>query len=336
MRVFRKFRAVFLVLVFMFTVSACAHNNSVIRKSEKPQITFLLAENQGADYPTTRASLKFSALVYDRTKGRIKIDVYPSAQLGEEKAALEQIQIGAIDFLRVHSSPLAEFNAQFAIFSLPYVFESDAHLWKFLGGKMAGQMLDNLQSSKMQGLAYYTNGARNLYFSKPVYGLEDLKGRRVRVQQNKVTMDMISALGAVPVPMPYAEVLSSLQEGSIDGAENNFPSYFTSNHYQYARYCILSRHQRAPEILLISKLTWDKLSPEDQKIIKQAAVEASQFQRQLWSEFERESEERLRKSGITIIEVENLDSWREATKPVYEKHDAALQQELQAIHEARP
>jgi tripartite ATP-independent transporter DctP family solute receptor len=318
----------------IFLISGCDTKIST-KKREVPQVTFLLAENQGPDYPTTVSSRKFADLVYRRTQGRIKIDVYPSAQLGDEKVAIEQIQIGAIDFMRVHSSPLAEFNKQFAVLSLPYIFDNEEHMWRFLESEMGIMMLNNLSSSKMQGLAYYDNGARSLYVRKPVDSLEALKGLKIRVQQNKVTMDMISAWGASPIPMQYGDTLNSLQNGVIDGAENNFPSYFTSKHYQYAPYCLLSKHQRAPEVLLISKLTWDKLSSDDQIIIRQSAKEAAQFQRKIWHTFEKQSEDSLRRAGVKIIEVDNIKQWHKAVKPVLTKYQKTLNKELEAIEKAR-
>jgi tripartite ATP-independent transporter DctP family solute receptor len=322
------------ITLLIFLIFGCDSKNS-IKKRDAPQVTFLLAENQGLNYPTTISSLKFADLVYQRTQGRIKIDVYPSAQLGDEKAAIEQIQIGVIDFLRVHSSPLAEFNRQFAVLSLPYIFESEDHMWKFLEGEMGYKMLNNLSISKMQGLAYYDNGARNLYFTKAVASLAALKSLNIRVQQNRVTMDMITALGAKPVPIQYGDTLAALRNGAIDGAENNFPSYFTSEHYRYAPYCVLSKHQRAPEVLLISKLTWDKLSREDQAVIRQSASEAAKFQRQIWKVFEKDSEAKLRQAGVKIIEITDFKPWQTAVEPVLDKHRAVLEKELAAVERAR-
>ena len=305
-------------------------------KTEKQaQYTFRLAENQPPDYPTTVASKKFAELVEARTQGRIKIAVYPSAQLGEEKSVIEQVQLGAIEFTRVHASPLAEFNKQFGVLSLPYIFDSDEHMWRFLGGEMGEKMLKNLDTTRMMGLAYYDNGARSFYFTKPVKTLADLKGLKIRVQQNRVTMEMVSALGASPTPMPYGQVFSALQTGVIDGAENNYPSYYTSSHYQVAKNFILNKHQRTPEVLLISKITWDKLSEADRKVLKESAVEAGKYQRELWSKFEKESEAKLRAAGVTIDEVKDYGPWKLAVKPVIDKYGAEFQAELEAIDKAR-
>lgn len=321
------------VLIAGLLLAGCGTKNTA---DQAPKTTiFRLAENQPPDYPTTVASKKFAELVNERTKGRIKIEVYPSGQLGDEKSVIEQVQMGAIAFTRVHSSPLAEFNKSFSVFSLPYIFESENHMWKFLEGDMGTKMLDNLASSKMQGLAYYDNGARSLYFKKSVKSLEEIKGLKIRVQQNRVTMEMINALGGSPTPMPYGEVFSSLQTGVIDAAENNFPSYYTSNHYQVAKFCLLNKHQRAPEVLLMSKVAWDKMLEEDKKILKQSALEAGKYQRQLWTAFEKDSEAKLRAAGVTIAEVADFKPWQAAVKPVIDKYGTEFKAEMEAIEKAR-
>lgn len=331
----KKFLAVILCgLLAGSVLTGCGSKSASEDKAQKP-MKFRLAENQPPGYPTTVASQKFAELVKERTNGRITIDVYPSGQLGEEKAVIEQIQLGAIEFTRVHSSPLAEFNKQFSVFSLPYIFDDEAHMWRFLEGEMGTKMLDNLSASRMQGLAYYDNGARSFYFKKDVTSLDEIKGMKIRVQQNKVNMDMISAFGASPTPMPYGEVFSSLQTGVIDAAENNFPSYYTSNHYQAAKFCLLDKHQRAPEVLLISKVVWDKLSADDKKILKQAALEAGQYQRKLWSDFEKDSETNLRAAGVSITEVKDFAPWKAAVQPVIEKYKGDFKAEFEAIDKAR-
>lgn len=301
----------------------------------EPQYTFRLADTHPPDYPTVIGDKKFAELVNQRTNGRIKIDVFPSAQLGEEKAVIEQVQLGAIEMARVNASPLAEFNKQFSVLSLPYVFDSEEHLWKFLEGDMGMKMLDNLEKSKMKGLAYYDSGARSFYSRKPLKSMDDLKGLKIRVQQSKVNIDLVSALGASATPMPYGEVFSALQTGVIDAAENNFPSYFSSNHYQVAKNYILDRHQRTPEVLLISKVVWDKLSEEDRKIIKEAALESVKTQKEAWKKYEKEAEAKLRAAGVTFTEVNDVKPWQEAVKPVVEKYGSEFKDVMEAIEKAR-
>lgn len=187
----------------------------------------------------------------------------------------------------------------------------------------------------MKGLAYYSSGARSFYSNKPVTSIADLKGQKIRVIQNKVNIDLMEALGANATPMPYGEVFSALQTGIIDAAENNYPSYFTSNHYQQAKHLILDRHQRVPETLLISKITWDKLSEEDRKIISEAALESVATQRAEWERFEKDSEEKIKAAGVTITEVTDLKPWQDLVKPVIEKYRVDYGDLLDAIEKAK-
>ncbi|KYZ76591.1 C4-dicarboxylate ABC transporter [Anaerosporomusa subterranea] len=304
-------------------------------KAEAPKYTFRLAETHPADYPTTLGDKKFADLVAERSNGRIKINVFHSAQLGEEKSVIEQVQMGSIEFTRVSSSPLAEFNKAFGVFSLPYIFDSEAHEWKFLESDYAKQMLTNLEKSKFIGLAYYDSGSRSFYTKNKVTGPADLKGMKIRVQQNKINMDLIQALGASATPMPYGEVFSGLQTGVIDGAENNAPSYLTANHFQAVKYYVLDAHQRVPEVLMASKATWDKLSAEDRKLIQQAATDSIKFQREAWNKFDKEALDKLKTQGVTVTEVKDVKPWQAAVKPVIDKYNADFKTELEAIAKAR-
>ncbi|MEH7253040.1 TRAP transporter substrate-binding protein [Neobacillus niacini] len=306
------------------------------KEEEKPSYTFRLADNQPADYPTVLGDKKFAELVEERTDGRIKIEVYPSAQLGDEKSVLEQVQLGAIEFTRINSSPLAEFNNQFTPLGLPYVFESEDHLWNFLNGDMGTKLLDGLEQSKMKGLAYYDSGSRSFYSTKELKGVEDLKGQKIRVQQSKINIDFMAALGASATPMPYGEVFSALQTGIIDGAENNLPSLDSSNHFQEAKNLILDHHQRIPEVLLISKVAWDKLDAEDQKLIKQAALDSVETQRAEWDKYEEKSTKKLKDAGVTFTEVKDLKPWTNAVKSMVDEYSKEYKDVMDAIEKARP
>ncbi|WP_438445227.1 TRAP transporter substrate-binding protein [Gorillibacterium sp. sgz5001074] len=302
---------------------------------KKATLTFRLAESHPPDYPTTLGDKKFAELVGQKSNGRIKIEVFPSAQLGEEKAVIEQVQLGAIEFTRVSTGPMAEFNKALGVFSLPYIFNSEEHEWKFLNSPDGQKLLDGLSASKFMGLAYYDSGARNFYTRKPVKSITDLKGMKIRVIQNKVNIDLMSALGASATPMPYGDVFNGLQTGIIDGAENNWPSYFTSKHYEQAKNFIVDAHQRVPEVLMASKVTWDKLSDEDKKIVKEAAQESVAYQREQWKKFEKESEEKVKAAGSTITYVTDLKPWQDAVKPMIEKYRAEYKDVLEAIEKTK-
>ena len=330
--------SLFVALLFLLSllVAGCGGGDKKpdAAPAAAPQLVLKLAETHPPDYPTTLGDKKFAELVTERSKGRIKVEVYPSSQLGEEKAAIEQVQLGALAFTRVSSGPLAEFNKPLGVFSLPYIFNSSAHMWKFLESADGKKLLDGLQASKFVGLCYYDPGARSFYSTKPIKELADLKGLKIRVIQNKINMDMVAALGASATPMAYGQVFSSLQTGVIDGAENNAPSYLTSNHYQIAKYYLLDTHQQVPEVLVMSKVVWDKLSPDDQKLIQQAATDSVKTQRELWNKFEKEAMDKVKAAGSTVTEVKDLKPWQDAVKSVIDKYRADYKEVLEAIEKA--
>jgi tripartite ATP-independent transporter DctP family solute receptor len=323
----------FMILALAGTLVAGCGGKKDAKPDEKAaaKLTFRLAEMHPPDHPTAQADKEFAKLVSERSQGRIKIDVFLGAQLGEEKAIIEQVQLGAIEFARVSSGPLGEFYKQLGVFSLPYIFNSDDHMWKFLNGPGGEKMFQGLEKSRFVGLAYYTAGSRNFYSKKPVTKLEDLNGMKIRVIQNKINIDMIQALGASATPMPAGEVFSGLQTGVIDAAENNWPTFSSSNHYQVAKFWISDAHQRVPEMLIMSKVAWDKLSDEDRKLIKQAAADSTKIQRELWAKSDKEAEAKVRAAGVTVVDVKDLKPWQDAVKPVIEKYGAEYKETLAEI-----
>lgn len=304
-------------------------------KEVKP-IVLRLAETHPADYPTTKGDIRFAELVKERTNGRIIIEVYPSSQLGQEKAVIEQVQFGAIDFTRVSISPLASFVPVLNALQMPYLYRSEEHMWKVLLGPIGKELLASLEPSGFIGIGWFEPGARNFYNSKrPVYKPEDLAGLKIRVQESELMVGMVQALGAVATPMPYGEVYSGLQTGVIDGAENNWPSYESTSHYEVAKYYTLDGHTRVPEIIIASKISMQKLSKEDQEIIKQAALDAIPYQRQLWAEREKASEAKVRAGGSVIIEVTDKTPWQERMQSLYAKQPSDVQALIKRIQEVK-
>jgi tripartite ATP-independent transporter DctP family solute receptor len=281
-------------------------------------VVLRLAETHPADYPTTRGDFKFAELAELYSEGRIKIEVYPSAQLGEEKAAIEQVQFGAIDFTRTSISPMAAFAPQLNALQLPYVFRDGDHEFKVLKGQIGDELLSSGDANGFVGLAWYDSGSRNFYTTKKlVKGPEDIKGLKIRVMQSDVPVKMINALGGVATPMAYGEVYSALQTGVIDGAENNWPSYLTSSHYEVAKYYVLDGHTRVPEILVASKITFDKLPAKDQEAIRKAAKDSMDYQIAEWKAFEKVAEEKIRASGVTITELKDTSGFAAAMEKIY-------------------
>lgn len=301
----------------------------------EPQLVFKLAEAHPQGYPTELADEEFARLVGERSGGRIKVEVYPGSQLGDEKTAIEQVQIGALAFTRVSSAPMAQFSKQLGVFSLPYVFDSKGHMWAFLDGPDGRKMLDALETAHFIGLAYFDGGARSFYSTKPITKVEDLKGLKFRVIQNEWSVKMVNAFGANATPMAYGQVFSALQTGVIDGAENNPPSYLTASHNQVAKNYLLDGHQRIPEVLVMSKAIWSGLSKDDQALIKKAAADAVKKQRQLWDAFEVDALAKVKAAGSVVTDVKDLSPFQKAVKPVIDEAQQTFGEALKAIAAAR-
>lgn len=285
-------------------------------------VTLRAADNQPQDYPTVQGLYFMAEYLEAASGGRIKLEVFPGGQLGDERSTIEQMQLGVIDIVRTSTSPVGEFYAPIGVYSLPYIFRDEGHYWKVLQGAIGKELLEGLQEAGMVGLAYYDSGSRSFYTSKvPIRSVEDLKGLRFRTQQSQVVLDMMEVLGAEAVPMAFEEVYSSLQTGVIDGAENNLPSYgpFGVSHFEVARYYSLDSHSRVPEVVMISKITWDKLSPEDQRLIREAALASVPVQAALWDALVERSREAVVEGGSEIITVD-VAAFQSAMEPIYEQY----------------
>ena len=266
------------------------------------EVTLRSSDTHPDGYPTVAAVQEMGRLIEERTGGRICVEVFHSAQLGEEKDTIEQTRFGVIDLNRISMAPFNGLIPETAIMSLPYLFRDVDHLHAVLDGPIGQQILDAFTAQDLIALAYYDPGARSFYNrEKPITSIDDLKGMKFRVIQSDVFVDMVAALGANAVPMPYGEVYSAIETGVIDGAENNFPSYESSGHFEVAKYYTLDEHTMVPEVLVMSKTAWDKLSPEDQEIVRQAAKDSVPFNREKWAAREKESEEKVRAAGVEIV-----------------------------------
>jgi len=285
------------------------------------EVTLRSSDTHPDGYPTVEAVRHMGKLVEERTGGRLCIEVFASAQLGEEKDTIEQTQFGVIDLNRVSMGPFNNLVEETKVVSLPYIFRSVDHMHKVMDGEIGDEILAAFEPHGLVGLAYYDGGSRSFYNSeKPITSMADLAGMKVRVMQSDIFVDMMSALGASATPMPYGEVYSAIQTGVIEGAENNWPSYESSGHFEVAKYYTLDEHLIVPEVLVMSKMNWDKLSPEDQAVVKQAAKDSVPVMRELWAAREKESEEKVMAAGVEVVKDIDKTPFIEAMVPVYEKH----------------
>jgi tripartite ATP-independent transporter DctP family solute receptor len=281
-------------------------------------------------YPTVVAVENLGKKLSDATNGRLSIQVYPSMQLGGEKEFLEQTQLGAIAFARVSLGVMGAITPTLNVFNLPFVFRSTDHMYKVVDGPLGDEMLQAITdhpTANLVGLAWMDGGTRNLYNAKvAVAKMEDLDGLKIRVMGNPIFVDMMNAIGGNGVSMGYDQLINALQTGVVDGAENNYPSYATGQHYNYAKYYSLTGHLIIPEILVMSKNVWDGLPKEDQDLIRKLAKEAQAEQRQLWQAKEQESLADMKAHGVVITEIspEEKKRFQDAMKPVYAKHAADL------------
>lgn len=315
----------------VFMVFFCFIATSV----QAQQIVLKLGEVHKKGYPTELADEEFGRLVDVYSKGKFKVEVFPEAQLGDEKVMIEQVKLGALAFTRVSTGAMAEFSKGLGVFPIPFLFDSSAHLWKFLNSAYGQKMLADLEPSGFIGLCYYDGGSRSFYASKPIKKLEDLKGLKFRVIGNTQSAKMVEAIGASAVSLPMTQVFSAIQTGVVDGAENNPPSYLDFNHYQVAKYYLLDHHQRLPEVLMISKKVWEKLTPAEQAIMKKAAADSVAFQRKKWDAYEKEALEKVKANGAIVTEVKDLKPYQKAMKPVLEFYQKEFSDTLKAIDAAR-
>ena len=303
-----------------------------------PAREFRVADTQPADYPTVQALQYMAQIIEERSAGRHRLHVFHSRQLGEEKETIEQTRIGAIDLNRTNVAPIGSLVPVANVLSLPFLFRSFEHLHRVLDQGIGQEILAQFQPHGFVGLTFYDSGARSIYNSvRPVRSLADMKGLRIRVQQSSLMSDMIKALGADPVELPYGQVSTGLSTRLIDGAENNWPSYVTTGHYKLASYYTLTEHSMSPEVLVMSLPAWESLSGEDRDIFREAAAKSNIFMRSLWTSLEERSRQQARAAGNTIITDFDRKPFEEAMSVIYDKAatDADTQQLINRIRQVK-
>ena len=281
---------------------------------------FRAADTQNEDYPTVQALRYMGRLIAERTGGRHQIRVFHSRQLGEEKETIEQTRAGAIDLNRINGALIGNFVPAMNALAMPFLFRSIEHLQKVLDGAIGSEILGSFGPYGFVGLAFYDSGAQIDLQQRPAAALgRGHQGLRLRVQQSELMSDMIKALGAEPVELPYGQVLTGLATKLIDGAENNWPSFVTSDHYKYAGFYTLTEHTMSPEVLVMSQKAWQSLSAEDQKIFRESALRSSRFMREKWKDLEEQSRKRAEAAGVTIVKDFDRKPLEAAMATIYEK-----------------
>lgn len=295
---------------------------------------FRSADIHPDDYPTVLAVRHMGEVLSKATNGKHSIKVYSKTALGSEKDTIEQTKLGAIAMARVNVAPMNNICPATMVPTMPFLFRSTEHLRKVLDGAIGDEILKDCEAQGFIGLAFYDSGVRSIYtVKKPIKALADAKGLKVRVQQSDLWVSLLEAMGANATPMPFGEVYTALKTGLVDAAENNYPSYESSRHFEVARFYNKTEHSMAPEILLFSKRVWDTLSVDEQKQIRVAAKESVTYMRKLWDEREEKSLAVVKAAGVQLVDVDKA-SFQAAMKPVYDKFlkDPKLQDMVKRIN----
>lgn len=267
----------------------------------------ILAEVQPPGHVIVQSEERMSSRLNELSKGELQLQIKHSGQLCNESQCWEKIKAGSLDIARVNLGQLSQDLPAVKIASLPYLFRSREHMWHVLSGDFGKRIDAEAGKRGAVVLAYYDSGTRSFYTNKrPIRSLADFSGLRIRVQDSPVYKDLIEKLGATPVVLPYDKVADAFKSGEIDTAENNTTSYVSSGHYKYAKYYSLDEHSSVPEVLVISKKAWSSLAPAQQKALRDAAMESSEYMKQLWAESEVQALAKARKDGVIVTEKSRI------------------------------
>jgi tripartite ATP-independent transporter DctP family solute receptor len=290
----RKAVSLITVLFIAISLSSCSKKNSDV-------IVLKMGHALDVEHPVHKAMIFMAERLKEKSGGKVILQVYPGEQLGSEREMIEQVQLNLLDITKVSTSPLESFIPSMSIFSVPYLFRDNEHFWNVLDGPVGKKLLQAGEEKGLKGLCYYDAGSRSFYTKeKPILKPEDLEGMKIRVQESKTSMQMIKELGASPTPIAWGELYTSLQQGVVDGAENNPPSFYRSGHYEVCKYYSLDEHTMVPDIVLISTKTWNKLPADIQKMVQETADESVIYQKKLWKEDTDKALEMVQKNGVKI------------------------------------
>lgn len=309
-------------LTILAVLTSCSNKNE---KTDTPRLILSYADNQPAQHPTTSAAWYFAALVEKYTDGVISVEVYSDGQIGSEISVYEQMKFGGVDFGRYSLGILSQFYPDLAVLELPYLYEDSDHMWRVLDGEIGSYFLSKTADSTTIALAWFDAGARSFYTIEPIVELDQLEGKKIRVQEIDLMARFVEPLGVTAEKIPYGEVYSALQRGIIDGAENNIPSYYYTGHYQAATHVYLDEHFRIPELLMMSgaaRAKIEALGEEYLPIIEECAAKAAEYERILWKKAESDSLSKVLEYGCTVVlpTAAEKEEMRQLMTPIYEEY----------------
>ncbi|MDU8925154.1 TRAP transporter substrate-binding protein [Pasteurellaceae bacterium LIM206] len=292
------------------------------------KVTLKLAHNLEQSHVVHQALAQMAKEVQSKSNGELRIRIYPSGQMGGPRETIELIQNDALDMTKASASELESFVKEFSVFSCPYLFDNDEHFKKVLFSSIGKELTDKTKASGFKIVASYVAGTRSFYAKKPIHSPADMQGMKIRVVSTPTTNKLIELLGGSPVPIPFGEVYTALQQGVIDGAENNIPSYNQTRHVEVAKYYIEDQHTSVPDYLIIANKAWEKLDEKQRNILIEAAKNSEKYQQKLWDEEVTKSRIEAEKVGATFIQVDK-QPFRDTLKPLYE--DFAKNPNLESI-----
>jgi tripartite ATP-independent transporter DctP family solute receptor len=302
----------FFSFAFALLVTACDSTHS-----EKNAIR--LAHNLDIQHPVHKSLLYMNDVLVDLSKGKMEIVIYPSGQLGSEREIIELIQIGSLGMTKVSASSLEAFIPEMKLFSIPYLFSDNTHYWDVLNSDIGRDILNAGVNARIRGLGYFDAGSRSFYTTqKRITQPVDLEGLKIRVMNSQSAVDMVNLMGGSATPVSWGELYTSLQQGIVEAAENNPPSFYYSKHYEVSKYFTLDEHTSIPDVIIIGTHFWDNLSQQEQVWLMQAMDQATAFQRQLWEESTTMSLQEVAKAGVEIIKPDK-SLFKEGVKLIYEE-----------------
>lgn len=322
-----------ILMLFTLTGTACQD------ASDTTEIK--LAHSLDINHSVHKAMEFMAERVAEKSDGKLTIDIYPGGQLGSEREALELLQIGSLGMTKVSAATMENFAPAFKVFSLPYLFRDKEHLFNVIDGEIGRELLKKGEEFWLHGLTYYDAGSRSFYtVNKPVNEPEDLEGMKIRVLASQTAVNMIQAFGGSATPISWGELYTALQQGVVDGAENNPPSFYLSRHYEVAKNYTLDEHTMIPDVLLISDHVWDNLTLQEQQWMQEAAEESAVLQRELWAEAEAEALAAVKEAGVNVI-IPDKEPFSEAVEPMYKELEdeaeiSAMIEQIQLVGEEPP
>lgn len=289
--------------------------------SQKNDVTVInLAHGLDTKHSVHKAMVFMGERLAEKSNGKLEVHIYPNQQLGSERELVELLQIGTVGMTKVSTATMENFVPEFRVLGMPYLFRDGEHMFRVLEGEVGEELLQESTDKRLLGLAFYDSGDRNFYAKKPIKTPDDLNGMKIRVMPSKTAINMVEALGGSATPISWGELYTSLQQGIVDGAENNLPSFYLNRHYEVCKYFTMDGHTAVPDELIISTQVWEKLSEQEKKWVKEAAMESAQYQKKLWKESEDEALEGIKEAGVEIIEPDK-ELFRAKVEEMYKEYE---------------